>query len=109
MSNRAVALGFVRSFCSGDIEGVEATIAEDFELRGPLFEFNSKSSYIESLRSGGLEPGECDVLGVSEDGDTVAIFYTYNKASGRMTVAQFFWFANQRIVKTLLVFDPKNL
>jgi len=109
MSNRDVALEYVCAFCRGDISGVEATLGEEFTLKGPLFEFDSKSDYIASLRAGGLEPGKSEILGIADDNNSVAVFYSYKKASATMNVAQLFWFTDLRISKTLLVFDPGSV
>ncbi len=109
MSNRDVAVSFVQAFCYGDINALEAVLAEEFSLRGPLFDFHSKSDYIESLRADGMDRGECEILGMVGANEVVAVFYSYRKPTSVTTVAQMFWFVDGQISKTLLEFDPKGI
>ena len=105
MRNLAVVHQYLDHFCDGNVDGVESTLAEGFRLRGPLFEFNSREAYIQSLRDGPLEKASYRILETSQGDDTVSVFYEYKKSSSTMVVAQFFRISENKIVETLLVFD----
>ena len=109
MSNLDLALRFVRSFCSGDVPGIEGVLGDDFTLSGPLFKFDSKSAYIRSLEEESLEPARMELIEMFEGENCVALFYRYIKPSGSNVIAQVFWFRNERISRTLLVFDSAGI
>lgn len=103
--NPNVVYEYLDHFCRGNIDGVESTLADEFRLRGPLFEFDSRDAYIQSLRDSPLEKASYRVLEISQGDDTVSVFYEYRKPSGSNVVAQFFRIRRNKIVDTLLVFD----
>ena len=105
MRNRTVVDEYLDHFCGGNIDGVESTLDEGFRLRGPLFEFDSREAYIQSLRDGPLEKASYRILESSHGDGTVSVFYEYRKSSGSNVVAQFFRIRENMIVETLLVFD----
>ena len=90
MSNRDVAVKYLDHFCKGDVQGVEATLAKGFHLKGPLFEFESRGAYIASLSDNPLEPATYRILAVTEGDETVSVYYTYDKPSGSNIIAQLF-------------------
>ena len=73
MSNREVAIEFVKRFCSGDVGGLGQLLADEFHLSGPLFEFASKQEYLDSLVRDGLERASYQILSVTESADTVSM------------------------------------
>ena len=105
MRNPTVVDEYLDHFCRGDIDGVESTLADEFHLRGPLFEFDSREAYIQSLRDSPLEKASYRLLEISQGDDTVSVFYEYRKSSSSNLVAQFFRIKENKIVDTLLVFD----
>lgn len=62
MQNPTVVDEYLDHFCSGNIDGVESTLAHGFRLRGPLFEFDSREAYIQSLRDNPLEKASYRIL-----------------------------------------------
>lgn len=107
MRSRTVVNEYLDHFCDANIDGVASTLAERFRLRGPLFEFDSREAYIQSLRENPLERASYRILATSQDDDTVSVFYEYTKASGSNVIAQFFRIRENKIVETLLVFDRR--
>jgi len=105
MDNRDIALEYLNQFCKGNIDGVEATLASDFHLKGPLFEFNSRGAYIASLRENPPDPAVYKMLDMSDGENTVSVFYSYEKSTGSNIIAQLFRFNGGKICETLLVFD----
>ena len=55
----------------------------------------------------GLGEFDFGVLSITEDGNTVSIYYEYKKSAKTMTIAQLFRFKEQRIGEIILVFDTK--
>jgi len=107
MNNRDIALEFLRCFCAVDLAGLAPLLAKDLRLRGPLYRFDSRDSYLDSLKDD--PPEECTyrVLSVTESKDCVSLYYDYDKRDRTITIAQLFRFENQRICEMLLVFDSK--
>jgi len=107
MNNRDIALEFLRCFCAGDVAGLAPLLAENLSLRGPLYRFDSRDSYLDNLNND--QPDKCayQVLSVTESRDCVSIYYDYEKTDRTLTIAQLFRFENQRISQILLVFDSR--
>jgi hypothetical protein len=47
-------------------------------------------------------------LSVTENGDTVAVFYEYDKRDVTLTIAQLFRFTDRQISEIRLVFDGRE-
>ncbi len=107
MNQREVALEFLNRFCSGNVEGLSPLLSEDLELRGPLFQLDSRTTYLNSLQEGGLEQCTFKVHSLTSGEDEVAVFYDYQKAGGTVTIGQLFGFDNDNIRRILLVFDTR--
>jgi len=105
ISNRDIALEFLRCFCEGDISGLEPLLAPDLTFEGPMHAFESAAAYLHSLRQD--PPVRCgyEVLGIAEDNELVAVFYDYRKPGKRMKLAQLFTIRQLQIHAILLVFD----
>ena len=105
MDNREVAMESLRCFCAGDVSGLASLLAEDLVFRGPFHQFSSRDAYLDSLKKD--RPEKCDyrVLSVTESGDSVSIYYDYEKRERTITIAQLFKFRNRKISEILLVFD----
>ncbi len=108
MSNRDVVLEYLTCFCQGDISGVEAVLALDFQLTGPLNTFQSRNKYIQSLREDPPKPSRYEILEIAESETGISVFYEYHKPSGCLTIAQFFKLRGEKICEILLVFDAKS-
>lgn len=109
MTKREIALEYLNRFCRGDIDGVKVMLTTDFRLRGPLFEFDSRDEYIESLQESPILPTGHEILDITEGSSSVSIFYAYQKSSGTVIIAQLFKFKNDKIAETLIVFDSAVL
>ena len=109
MRDHTVVAEYLAHFCSGNIDGIESTLAEDFHLVGPLFEFNSREAYVQSLRDSPPEIASHSIMRVSHDDDTVSVFYEYRKPAESIMVAQFFRVRENKIVETMLVFDRDSV
>ncbi len=109
MANRDVALAFVRAFCSGDIPAIEELLADNFSLTGPLGSFDSRHEYISCLKSDPPVQGSYEIISVLESPDCVSIYYNYQRESVLVTIAQLFWIHNEKISRTLLVFDQSRV
>jgi len=82
MTNREIALEYIRHFCAGDIEGLEPLLASNLTFTGTFHSFGSANEYLASLRND--PPGKCQysILSVTENSDSVAVFYEYEKPNG---------------------------
>lgn len=108
MNNRDVAMEFLRCFCAGDINDLVPLLAEDFQFKGPFHQFSSSDAYLDSLKNDPPEKCGYRVLNVMESGDSVSIYYDYEKSDRSITIAQLFTFKNQEIREILLVFDGRE-
>ncbi len=108
LPNREIALEFIERFCAGDVDGLTPLLAEDLQFKGPLFRFDSRAAYLDSLR-GDLEKTGYQILSVTENEDSVSVYYDYDKPGGAMTIAQLFKFRDRIISELTLVFDPSPL
>ena len=108
MNNREIALEFLRCFCAGDVDSLEPLLAEDVHFNGPLYKFDSRDAYLNSLKDGPL--GKCGYrdLSVTESNDSVSVYYEYEKSDRVITIAQLFRFRNGKISELLLVFDGRG-
>ena len=104
MDNRLLVLGFLDRLCAGDIDSLGPLLADDFHLKGPLYEFASRDAYIAALRQDGLDPAGLNVLNVTQDGAHVSVSYEYRKPIVTLTVEQQFTVRANRIVDTQLDF-----
>ena len=109
MGNRDIAVEYLDQFCTGDVQGIEATLAPDFHLKGPLFEFHTRREYIEALTKNPPEPASYEVLDIAGGHGTVSVYYSYIKSTGSTIIAQLFRFSDGRISETLLVFDTADM
>ena len=108
MNNRELAIEFVRCFCAGDVSGLASILAEDLQFRGPFHHFGSNQAYLDSLEAEPPEKCGYRVLSITENGDSVSVYYDYEKSDRTITVAQLFTIADQRIGQILLVFDGRG-
>ena len=109
MNNREVALKFIRRFCAGDVDGLALLLAEDLRFKGPLPQFGSRDAYLDCLKNDPPRSCAYQVLSVTESGDSVSVFYEYEKGDGGVTIAQLFKFKDRGIAEILLVFDGRGL
>jgi hypothetical protein len=99
---------YLKHFCAGDVEKLEPLFAPDLKFAGTFHTYHSATDYLDRLRND--PPEQCDykVLSVTEDGDSVAVFYEYQKPDRVMLIAQLFKLKEQKIDEVLLVFDGRG-
>ncbi len=108
MADRDIVLKYLKCFCGGDIDGMQTLLTEDCCLTGPLYRFNSRDEYIQSLQKDPPEPAACEIIEIVEGAAGILILYRYEKSTGPLTIAQFFRLKDNQIRETLLVFDSKS-
>ena len=108
MTNREVAMAYLKHFCAGDVDDLASLLADDLEFKGPFHQFSSSTAYLQSLRDDPLDRCSYRVLSVTEGDDRVSVYYDYQKPKGDLTVAQLFSFTDGKISKMLLVFDASG-
>ena len=108
MTNREIALEYIRHFCAGDIEGLKPLLARNLKFSGTFHSFDSADEYLRSLKSD--PPIKCQyrILSITENTDSVALFYEYEKPNGVMQIAQLFKMSKLQIDEILLVFDGRD-
>jgi hypothetical protein len=109
LSSRQRALAFVQRFAAGDVDGLALLLAEDVRVVGPRLDVASRADYLAALRGDPPHPADARVLSVTDHGDTVAVFWAYEKPERAVTVAQLFRFRGARIAEMHLVFDTGTL
>ena len=109
MSNRDVALEYLRRFCAGDVDGLEPLLSTDVSFAGTLHAYDSASEYLDALRRDPPEACGYKVLSITEGENAVAVFYEYQKRGRVLTVAQLFRITEHQIDDVLLVFDGRGV
>lgn len=109
MYNKDLAKKYLEAFCAGDLPHLESLLADDLRFRGPFHNFRSASEYMDSLRCD--PPEECGfkIYSITENENTVAVFYEYQKPDRVVQIAQLFEFKEQRIKDILIIFDTRKL
>lgn len=108
MSQRDIALAFLDHFSAGRVEELVPLLAADLRFEGPLYRFDSALEYLEVLRDNPPEPCRYELLSITENDDSVALFYDYQKPGGSLAIAQLFTIENQKIAGITLVFDSSG-
>jgi ketosteroid isomerase-like protein len=94
----------------GDLSDVP--LAEDFEFRGPVANFDSADAYRTMAREAGQAVTSFTVRRQFVDGDTVCSIIDWEMALpgvGRMTSAEILEVADGRIVRGELIYDAEEL
>ncbi|MCU7812171.1 MAG: nuclear transport factor 2 family protein [Candidatus Thiodiazotropha sp. (ex Notomyrtea botanica)] len=109
ITNREIALEYLRWFCAGDIDRLGQLLTTDLILNGPFHHFFSAEDYLQSLRNTPPEPSNYNLLSITDSDDEVVLFYDYLKPHQRVRIAQCFRFRQQQISEILLIFDTKGI
>ena len=107
LSNRQIALEFLRRFSARQLDLAAQLMADDLHFTGPPepYPFHTGD---EGSRARPANVCRHTVINVIEDHvGGVTVLYEY-EGDATLMVAQWFSFADQRIVKTDLVFEPKS-
>ena len=108
MPNQKITLDYLRYFCLSDIEGLKTLLTSDLNFSGTFHNYHSAEEYLKSLRNDPPEKCRYKVLSVTENEDSVAVFYEYQKPERTITIAQLFKIRDQKIHEILLVFDGRG-
>nr|CAP48676.1 putative integron gene cassette protein [uncultured bacterium] len=108
MTNRDLAMEYLKCFCAGDIDGLEPLLAANLRFTGTFNTYSSAMEYLDSLRSD--PPDKCGykIISVTENEESVAVFYEYQKLESVVQIAQLFKTKDQKIDDVLLVFDGRG-
>ena len=109
MSKQELAIEYLRCFCDGNIDSLELLLSDDLKFEGTFHKFDSAAEYIHSLKNDPPVKAAFKVLSITENEDSVAVFYEYQKSQGSIKIAQLFKFKGQKIRDILLIFDGRNL
>lgn len=109
MTNKDLALDFVRYFADGNLGGLRALLAPDLMFSGPLLQTDTADAYLATLAGGSLEPAEARIFHVGAGVESVSVFYDYMRPTGPLTVAQLFRFQDGLIAETVVVFDAREV
>jgi len=109
LTQRDIAKRYLEYFCSGDIPGLETLLAPDLKFVGPFHVFHSKAGYLKCLQDDPPDTCRYKVLSVTENSDSVAVFYEYQKRDQTVVIAQLFKIRDQFIYETRLVFDSRGI
>ena len=107
MQPRDVALHFLRYFTAGHVQELAPLIADDLRVWGTLYEYDSGAEYLKALERDPPEPGDLQLLSVTEDRNEVAVFYDYEKTRAKLRIAQLFRISGGLIREMYLVFDGR--
>ena len=108
MTNRDVALRFLERFSAGDIDGLGSLLAPDLRFEGPIHRCSSAHEYLSRLRADPPTRGGIDIISITDNDDSVAVFYHYRKPDAIMIVGQLFGFESGHIARMLVVFDGRH-
>lgn len=109
MDAREVSISFAEAFCASDLPRLASLLAPSFRLRGPLFQFDTREGYLQSLASDPPEPGACCILQVTGSAEEAAILYEYGRSPTPLLVAQFNRLSHGLITDVRLVFDISDV
>jgi hypothetical protein len=61
MTPAQLAEAYVRCFCEAELETLETLLSEDFNITGPLYTFNDRSSFLARLRALNAPPANWQI------------------------------------------------
>ena len=99
---------YLRCFCAGDVDGLAPLLAADLRFAGTFHNSGSAAEYLDSLRNDPPEKCDFKVLSVTENEDSVAVFYEYQKPDRVLQLAQLFRIEDGQIKDILLIFDGRG-
>jgi len=94
-------------FNSHNMEELTSLLSQDFSFQGPLYEFNSPQSYIESLKTDPPLGFEYKIIRSFESSSSAGLFCLFSKPGIQVPMAQLFEIRNHKISRILLIFDNK--
>ena len=109
MNKQEIVLEYLRCFCDRDTDGLEHLLANDLKFEGTFHKFDSAAEYIHSLKNDPPEKAKFNILSITENKGSLAVFYEYQKPQSVTRIAQLFKFKGPKISEILLVFDGRNI
>lgn len=109
MTAEQLARDYVRSFCAGDLPALEALLAEDFHIEGPLYTFNDRDSFLARLRALNAPVAEYQISHCVADGNNASVFFLYRLGKLSLLMAMHLGIRDNCISHALLVFDTARL
>ncbi len=107
MGQREISIEFLNYFCRGDIESLNTLLTEDFQLKGPFYQFNSRHAYLSHLAQDPPQESDFKILKIFEEGNEVGLFYEFSKPQCSTVIAQLYKFRGHQIAEILLIFDSR--
>lgn len=103
------ALKYMDILYSGkDIEMLRNILSEELIFKGPFFEFDTAEDYINSLKSDPPIGFKYELLYTFEESSVVCLIYQFSKPGIQTPMTQLFEFREDKICKTLLIFDTSQ-
>jgi len=82
MTDQEIVRAYLRCFARGDLDGLEALLAPELAVRGPLPECHTAEQYLHALRQDPPQAADCSILSSTGDDESVAVFSEYGKGGG---------------------------
>jgi hypothetical protein len=109
MTNRDPALEYPGCYCDGNIAGLEPLPAPALKFKGTFHTYSSSEEYLAHLRSDPPQKSKYSILSITENAESVTLFYEYLKPGHVIQIAQLFKMSKQQISEILPVFDGRNI
>jgi len=106
MTPLELAICYMEIFFSGkDLDRLEAILHEEFQFRGPFYQFHSAQEYIACLKAD--PPVDCsyNINHTFEKNNVANLIYSFSKPGVSTTMSQLFEARDNKIVKMVLIFD----
>ncbi len=105
-----LAQQYMDIFFSGkDLDALGELLSDDFTFHGPLFEFDSPKTYIDSLKTDPPKEVDYKMIRFYEDESSACLVYQFNKPGVSTTMTQVFEVIKDKIKKILLIFDTNDI
>ena len=96
-------------FESKDFDSLARLFDKNLDFKGPFYEFGSAHDYIESLKSSPPIDVSYKIVEEFSSQNSVCIIYNFTKNGKSTLMSQTFWFADGRIKKIRLIFNPEEI
>ncbi len=106
MTPHDLALRYMEIFFSGkDLDRLGTILHEEFQFRGPLYQFDSAQDYIASLKAD--PPANCsyNIIYSFEQVNLVNLIYEFSKPGVATVMSQLFGVLDNKISNIELIFD----
>ncbi|MCH9021912.1 MAG: nuclear transport factor 2 family protein [Planctomycetes bacterium] len=105
-----LAQQYMDIFFSGkDWDALGKLLSDDFTIHGPLSEFDSPKTYIDSLKTDPPKEIDYKMIRFYEDESSACLVYRFLKSGVSTTMTQVFEVKKDKINKILLVFDTNDI